>query len=217
MKSPLIIGADVQAIADESLAILKNKWLIAINQDTLGVQGTLRSAGNVDGTVYELHDRVRNELAPNPAASQPTGKGTRHTSVNTANTSVNENTNTAVKSDGAMLQSMAQCSFGPPAVQTQRWQISPVPAGIGIASASGTRCLTRTSAPSKTGGPTEVIVAECSMTNNAMQAWDAGRTQVSISQVKDPKDATSCLAFNGTGTALYHICIRVLVRVCVCM
>lgn len=32
-KAPLIIGADLVTISDDSLAILKNKELIAINQD----------------------------------------------------------------------------------------------------------------------------------------------------------------------------------------
>lgn len=33
MKSPLLIGADLRSIPPESLAILKNKELIAVNQD----------------------------------------------------------------------------------------------------------------------------------------------------------------------------------------
>jgi alpha-galactosidase len=36
LKSPLIIGADINNISDSSLAILKNKDIIAINQDDLG-------------------------------------------------------------------------------------------------------------------------------------------------------------------------------------
>jgi hypothetical protein len=43
MKSPLLIGADVRAISLESLGILKNERLISINQDDLGIQGTLRA------------------------------------------------------------------------------------------------------------------------------------------------------------------------------
>uniref|UniRef100_A0A0G4HG19 Alpha-galactosidase n=1 Tax=Chromera velia CCMP2878 TaxID=1169474 RepID=A0A0G4HG19_9ALVE len=38
MKSPLMIGCDLQTISDESLAILKNEEVIAVNQDKLGVQ-----------------------------------------------------------------------------------------------------------------------------------------------------------------------------------
>ena len=43
MKSPLIIGTDVRALQPAQLAILLNKRLIAINQDDLAVQGTLRA------------------------------------------------------------------------------------------------------------------------------------------------------------------------------
>ena len=37
-KAPLIIGCDLQTVSEDSLAILKNKNLIAINQDILGQQ-----------------------------------------------------------------------------------------------------------------------------------------------------------------------------------
>ncbi|KAJ5933621.1 Alpha-galactosidase alpha-n-acetylgalactosaminidase [Penicillium verhagenii] len=36
LKSPLIIGADIQTLSDESLRVLKNKEIIAISQDSLG-------------------------------------------------------------------------------------------------------------------------------------------------------------------------------------
>lgn len=39
-KSPLIIGCDLNKVSADSLAILKNKNLIAINQDPLGKQAT---------------------------------------------------------------------------------------------------------------------------------------------------------------------------------
>lgn len=36
LKSPLIIGADLQTLSSESLNVLKNKEIIAISQDALG-------------------------------------------------------------------------------------------------------------------------------------------------------------------------------------
>lgn len=36
LKSPLIIGADLQTLSDETLDVLKNKEIIAISQDSLG-------------------------------------------------------------------------------------------------------------------------------------------------------------------------------------
>ncbi len=38
-KSPLIIGADLSTISAESLEILRNPYLIKLNQDSLGNQG----------------------------------------------------------------------------------------------------------------------------------------------------------------------------------
>jgi alpha-galactosidase len=39
VKSPLLIGCDLESATAETLTILKNKEVIAINQDVLGVQG----------------------------------------------------------------------------------------------------------------------------------------------------------------------------------
>ena len=39
-KAPLIIGCDLSSISTQSLNILKNKQLIAVNQDPLGIQAT---------------------------------------------------------------------------------------------------------------------------------------------------------------------------------
>eukprot|EP01065_Artemidia_motanka_P036222 TRINITY_DN44128_c0_g1_i1.p2 TRINITY_DN44128_c0_g1~~TRINITY_DN44128_c0_g1_i1.p2 ORF type:complete len:389 (+),score=143.44 TRINITY_DN44128_c0_g1_i1:62-1228(+) len=43
MKAPLLIGTDVTAASDATLATLGNAELIAVNQDPLGKQGTLRA------------------------------------------------------------------------------------------------------------------------------------------------------------------------------
>jgi alpha-galactosidase len=37
LKSPIIIGADLRKLSEESLEILKNKEIIALNQDSLGL------------------------------------------------------------------------------------------------------------------------------------------------------------------------------------
>ena len=46
MKAPLLIGCDLTNIDNESLRILSNKEVIAINQDKLGVQGYKRKSEN---------------------------------------------------------------------------------------------------------------------------------------------------------------------------
>lgn len=40
LKSPLLIGCDLNKISKEDLEILSNEELISINQDPLGIQGT---------------------------------------------------------------------------------------------------------------------------------------------------------------------------------
>ena len=62
MKAPLLIGCDLTNIDNESLRILTNKELIAVNQDKLGIQGNKRKsdgtlevwAGPLDGGAYAV-------------------------------------------------------------------------------------------------------------------------------------------------------------------
>lgn len=56
MASPLILGNDLRTISDEVLAIVTNKKLIAINQDSLGVQAHRVRRGRVDILVKPLSD-----------------------------------------------------------------------------------------------------------------------------------------------------------------
>ena len=63
VKSPLLIGSDVRSIAADSLALLKNKELIAINQDKLGVQAALTAVYDQAG------GGGRNLLLDAPAAA----------------------------------------------------------------------------------------------------------------------------------------------------
>eukprot|EP00475_Leptophrys_vorax_P036679 TRINITY_DN623_c0_g1_i1.p2 TRINITY_DN623_c0_g1~~TRINITY_DN623_c0_g1_i1.p2 ORF type:complete len:394 (+),score=119.44 TRINITY_DN623_c0_g1_i1:115-1182(+) len=46
VKSPLLIGCDLESASQETLSILKNKEVIAINQDALGVQGQKVTSSN---------------------------------------------------------------------------------------------------------------------------------------------------------------------------
>ncbi|KAI0520399.1 hypothetical protein KFK09_007871 [Dendrobium nobile] len=48
-KAPLLIGCDVRFMSNETLAILSNSEVIAVNQDKLGVQGKkVKSNGNLE-------------------------------------------------------------------------------------------------------------------------------------------------------------------------
>ncbi|TKY73933.1 Alpha-galactosidase 3 [Spatholobus suberectus] len=48
-KAPLLVGCDVRNLTVETLEILSNKEVIAINQDSLGVQGRKAQAAGIDG------------------------------------------------------------------------------------------------------------------------------------------------------------------------
>lgn len=54
-KAPLIIGTDLAAISQESLAILKNEALIGLNQDMLGNQANCMKGCDLGGStsVYQ--------------------------------------------------------------------------------------------------------------------------------------------------------------------
>ena len=77
MKSPLLIGTDLRNIDDESLRILTNPEVIAINQDKMGVQGTKRKTdgtnevwvGPLDGGAYAVILLNRGTATANITAS----------------------------------------------------------------------------------------------------------------------------------------------------
>ena len=77
MKSPLLIGTDLRNIDDESLHILTNPEVIAVNQDKMGVQGTKRKtdgtnevwAGPLDGGAFAVVLLNRGTAASNVTAS----------------------------------------------------------------------------------------------------------------------------------------------------
>ena len=77
MKSPLLIGSDIRNIDDESMHILTNPEVIAVNQDKMGVQGTKRKtdgtnevwAGPLDGGAYAVILLNRGTATANVTAS----------------------------------------------------------------------------------------------------------------------------------------------------
>ena len=77
MKSPLLIGTDLRNIDDESLRILTNPEVIAVNQDKMGVQGTKRKtdgtnevwAGPLDSGAFAVVLLNRGTAASNVTAS----------------------------------------------------------------------------------------------------------------------------------------------------
>jgi alpha-galactosidase len=59
MASPLFAGNDLRIVKPETLKILTNKEIIAINQDKLGIQGfKYQSENGVDVWVKPLFDEI---------------------------------------------------------------------------------------------------------------------------------------------------------------
>lgn len=73
MNSPLLIGCDLNKIPAASLALLKNKELIAINQDTLGIQASVvQHHGNgyvLVKDILQRHGHTRAVALYNPSDS----------------------------------------------------------------------------------------------------------------------------------------------------
>ena len=77
MKAPLLIGCDLRNIDSESLSILRNSEVIAVNQDKMGIQGTKRKtdgtnevwAGALEGGAFAVVLLNRGKAASNVTAS----------------------------------------------------------------------------------------------------------------------------------------------------
>lgn len=54
VKAPLIIGCDLSTITDDVKAILQNKHLIALNQDSLGKQASCIQGCKSDQQVFAV-------------------------------------------------------------------------------------------------------------------------------------------------------------------
>ena len=163
MKSPLIVGTDVRALLPASLAILRNERLIAVNQDDLAVQGTLRAAFDSDGTRAPA-------IAPTPVA--------------------------CVTDPAPCAQAspwVTHCSFGSPAMASQRWEIRSSGINQLLAQAGTNLCLARS--PAADDSSASIVPCDLSSTE---QAWDFGAANVSVAQVRDAANASSCLAFNSS-------------------
>jgi hypothetical protein len=178
MKSPLIIGTDVRALSPASLAVLKNKHLLAVNQDELGVQGTLRASFDASG---KRAPRVSTKPV---ACVYPTSCAQASPWV----------TPCAFGSSSSALKLKAPA---------QLWEAR----GERLVQSSTNMCLTRSSAssaggskqlhPARASATQSVGVEECSA-SSVGQLWDLGAANVTVAQVRDAEHASSCLTFNSS-------------------
>lgn len=190
MKSPLLIGADLQTIAPAFLELMKNVELIAVNQDEAAIQGTLRAAfpyanGDVRGGV------------PTVAAAAAIGR-----ILDTAARVDKETADRPTASEGraaALFTGITFCEFEPNITAHQMWLME----SIGTESSSnnanqvhlvavkqGTTCLVST----KHGGT--VMMAPCD--GSKQQSWISDGADITIAHIHPGDDVSLCLTTNGT-------------------
>jgi hypothetical protein len=202
LKSPLIIGSDVRALPADSLAILQNEHLIEVNQDDLGIQGTLRASTNYDGTRRIISTKKLTQQPGDDADEVQAQAPAQDDSQDPQTTLASDTTPHSPPGPNGTSAWIAHCSFGASSasiVAAQQWEISAdrktllQQAAKGSSDASN-KCLAR-SANGKT-----VVVTSCndSVGSSSLTKWAFGDVDTTVSQVRDPADAGSCLAFNGT-------------------
>ena len=121
MKSPLIIGSDVRSLPPASLALLKNAALIAVNQDALAIQGTLRAAMHAGALDAGGRRNPRARRSVPRAAGRRSGSGSGSAFV-------------------------GNCSFSATPPPEQRWRVVPLRRGAGRSASSGGSALVSASA-----------------------------------------------------------------------
>lgn len=169
-KSPLILGANISALTADSLAILKNKALIAINQDSLGIQGTLRATSDVE-----------RRYVSSVSSMAVVGQSSKSADVTQAPPS-------PPSPPVPTSPWMTHCKFGA-APETQQWAIDTD--GKRLVQPSAQKCLSRSAHESA------VTVVACDKQNES-QEWDFGRVNNTVWQVRDPMNSSSCLTFNSS-------------------
>lgn len=58
LKSPLIIGADINSLSNESISVLTNKEIISINQDPLGTAINYIESASIEGSIQVWAGRL---------------------------------------------------------------------------------------------------------------------------------------------------------------
>ncbi|MBW6439162.1 ricin-type beta-trefoil lectin domain protein [Actinoplanes hulinensis] len=141
MASPLIAGNDLRSMSTATQTILKNPRLIAINQDTLGLQATQVS---YDGTRRVLAKR----LANGDVAVALFNVGGSTTTISTTAAAIGKSGSSFTLQDawtGATTTSTGSISASVPAHGTAVYRVSggtsTPPAGTTFVSAASGRCL----------------------------------------------------------------------------
>ncbi|MER5642972.1 lectin [Streptosporangium sp. NPDC002524] len=189
MASPLIAGNDVRNMDAATQTIMKNQNLIAINQDTLGLQAT--QVGN-DGTRRVLAKRLSN----GDVAVALFNQGGATTTIGTTASAIGLSGGSFGLREAwsnAVTSTTGNISASVPAHGTVVYRVSggtPNPA-TAIRGAGSNRCLDVTGASQTNGTP--VVLWDCNGQNN--QRWTS--TAAGELRVYGGK----CLDVNDNGTA----------------
>ncbi|MEV0895256.1 ricin-type beta-trefoil lectin domain protein [Actinoplanes sp. NPDC049802] len=190
MAAPLIAGNDVRTMDAATSAILKNSRLIAINQDSLGLQGT--QVAN-DGGRRVLAKR----LAGGDVAVALYNPGSTAATMTTTATAIGKNGASFTLTDawtGATTTTSGTISAGVPSHGTVVYRVSggtstPPPTSSTLVSSASGRCLDVPN--SSTANGTQPIIWDCG--SGANQRWTAsGQTLQSLGKCLDaPVGATA--------------------------
>ncbi|WUJ09445.1 RICIN domain-containing protein [Actinoplanes sp. NBC_00393] len=175
MASPLIAGNDLRSMSTATQAILKNPRLIAINQDTLGLQATQIS---YDGTRRILAKR----LANGDVAVALFNAGGSTTTMSTTAAAIGKSGSSFTLQDawtGATTTTTGTISASVPAHGTVVYRVSggtsTPPTGTTIVSASSGRCLDVPNGNTANG--TQPVIWDCNGGTNQRWTTSGGSVQ----------------------------------------
>jgi alpha-galactosidase len=190
MASPLIAGNDLRSMSAQTLAILGNRNLVTINQDSLALQAT--QVAN-DGTRRVLAKR----LANGDVAVALFNQGSATTTVSTTAAAIGKSGSSFTLLDAwanTTRTTTGSISASVPAHGTVVYRVSggttePPPASFALASAASGRCLDIPN--SNTANGTQPIIWDCSGAAN--QHWtNYGQTLQALGKCLDaPANATA--------------------------
>jgi alpha-galactosidase len=190
LASPLIAGNDLRSMNSATQTILKNQNLIAINQDSLGLQAAQISN---DGTRRVLAKR----LANGDVAVALFNQGSATTTISTTAAAVGQNGTSFTLREawsGATTSSTGAISASVPGHGTVVYRVSsgtstPPPSGTTLVSAASARCLDVPNGATANG--TQPVIWDCN--GGANQRWTVtGQSVQALGKCLDaPLNATA--------------------------
>jgi len=174
MAAPLIAGNDIRSMSTANATILKNTNLIAINQDSLGLQGVQILN---DGTRRVLAKKLANGDVAVALFNQSSSTATVTTTAAAVGKSGTSFTLRNAYSD-ATSASTGTISASVPAHGTVVYRVSGGSAvtGTALVSASSSRCLDNPQSATTNG--TQPIIWECSGVTN--QRWNINGSTIQV-------------------------------------